>query len=177
MAVNPVTRPREADTFDPMQACRTRMAQTCLTRMRTLRFCSTLIMCLSLLMVLMPSAHGFAMTAHGNTTHGTMTGADGDDTLRAVVLNGTMAALSHDKAAILAKASHHADLCCVDDDPSENTESSRHACMAACCSAIMIACRHPVGMLLLAETGPPLLIPTSASRSGIHPPPKSDRMT
>jgi hypothetical protein len=182
-----VTGLLEADIFDPMQACGTRMAWTCLVRMQTLRFCSTLIVCVSLLMVLTPPAHGFAMLAHANTVQAAVAAPFDDGT--------GILAKTHP-----AKASQHGNGDCDADDPpqhtgqhnSENTSENvgensgppRDACMAtcmaacpaACCSAIMTACRHPAGGVVLAETGPLLPIPPSASRGGIHPPPRSDRM-
>lgn len=179
--VGPVTSPLEAETFDPMQACRTRMARTCLAQMRTLRFCSALIVGISLLMVLMPSAHGFVMTPHGSTAHGMMTaadrmGTDGDDTPRVTVLNGAIAAPSDAKAPVLAKDHHHPDLCCIGGDPSGNGESTTDTCTTACCFVVMIACRHHVAVLVSAETSLLLPIPPSASSGGIYPPPKSARM-
>jgi hypothetical protein len=205
-----VTRPLEAGTFGSMQACRTRMAWTCLARRRTLRFRSALIVCISLLMVLAPSAQGFAMTTHGttapgttthgktalgntaqgntaqgntahgntahgkaargNTAYGVVAGADGDETLNAPP--------SDDKSTVLATSYPHGDLCCIGGtNPSEDTGSSHDTCASACCSGLMIACRHHVGVLVPAETAPLLPIPTSASRGAIHPPPRSDRMT
>ncbi len=185
-----VTRPLEAGTFGSMQACRTRMAWTCLARRRTFRFRSALIVCISLLMVLAPSAQGLAMTTHGNTAHGNtahgntahgkaargntaygvVAGADGDETLNAPP--------SDDKSTVLATSYPHGDLCCIGGtNPSEDTGSSHDTCASACCSGLMIACRHHVGVLVPAETAPLLPIPTSASRGAIHPPPRSDRMT
>jgi hypothetical protein len=174
-----------------MQACGTRMARTWLAQVRTLRFGGALIVCISLLMVLMPpahgfsahgsSAHGFAVASPANTTHGAMHGAmiNGTgvaDTPSAIAPDGAMAAPSNDKAAIVAKAYHHAKWCGAGGDPSGDTASASDACMAACCCAIVTACRHHAGVVVSAEPGllPP--IPPSAGRGGIHPPPRSDRM-
>lgn len=166
-----MTRPLEAPTFGSMPTCRTRMAPTCLARtslarLRTLRFCSALIVCVSLLMILTPSAHGFAMTSHGNTGHGS------------VVSGGHSAAPSDDGAATHARSYHHGYSCCVaGGDPLEDSGSAHDTCAAACCSGVTIACLQYSGVLNSAETGPPIAIPTSAGRGAIHPPPRRERMT
>lgn len=169
------------------------MARTWLAQVRTPRFGGALIVCISLLMVLMSPAHGFSahgFSAHGfavaspaNTTDGAMMDGIGvDDTSSATGLNGAAMAAADDNAAIRVKAANpgdwcHLGLCCAGGDPSGNTGSAGDACcMAACCSAITIACRHHVGILVSAQAGPLLPIPPSASRGGIHPPPRSDRM-
>lgn len=159
--------------FDSMQACRIRMARTYLARLRTLRCRGALIVCISLLMILAPllmiltpSAHAFATTSHGNAKHG------------AIASSGHRAAPSDDSSITPVTSYHHGSSCCAaGGDPSEDSGSVHDSCSAACCSGVMIACLQYSGMLVPAETGPPIAIPTSANRGAIHPPPRSDRMS